>query len=217
MDNKFVFLENKSIAKEYFSRLEEECDIYNISSNNTGTIRGKKMMITAILAGSSLVVNANDINKYHVCNSLNYPTSQIEDSKVLNDNIDRYINNIKELNNYKTKSELIENILSFKTLNNNWDGMGAYPLEIKSCVNSLLLLDFIGDNLFGTVKDYYPNPNGTITFEWSNNQDEEIFLEVGNNTFSYYVSLNSFETKYYNDQTINEENSKVLSTFIKSI
>ncbi len=90
-------------------------------------------------------------------------------------------------------------------------------MEIKSASNAIKLLDLIGDDSSSSVKDFYPNPNGTITFEWYNDQNETVFLEVGNSTFSYYVEYNSIETKYFNNQVINEENSKLLSKFIKAI
>ena len=118
---------------------------------------------------------------------------------------------------FNSKYSIIENILAFKSLNNNWDGFNSIPLEIKSASNAIKLLDLIGDDTASSVKDYYPNPNGTITFEWYNDQDETVFLEIGNSTFSYYVEYNSIETKYFNKKIINEENSKLLSTFIKAI
>lgn len=213
MRNNFEFLDSPVITDDYISFIE---DVYNPTKENKGTGLRANFLLTSLLIGSSLVVNANDFNKNHVYETI--ACSQIENSKILSEDINTYIEKITHFSkNNINKSHLIENILSFKSLNNNWDGFGAIPLEVKSTTNALMLLDLVGEEVFCSVKDFYPNPNGTITFEWNNEQDESIFLEVGNNTFSYYVSLSSIETKYFNKQNVNEEDTKLLSSFIKSI
>jgi len=67
------------------------------------------------------------------------------------------------------KNKLIEEISSFKFLEQNWDGYGAIPLEVKTSNNALILIDKIEDIIFCKVDNFYPNPHGTITFEWENN------------------------------------------------
>ncbi len=64
--------------------------------------------------------------------------------------------------------EIIMDILSFKSLHEKWDGFDAIPMEVKSATNAIKLMDYIGENIFCDVTNYYPNPNGTITFEWEN-------------------------------------------------
>lgn len=126
---------------------------------------------------------------------------------IINNN---YVKNSYIKKNNISKYSIIESISSFKSLND----FKAIPLEVKCTANAILLLDLVGDDIFCSVKDFYPNPNGTITFEWYNKEDESILLEVSNSTFSYYVSFNSIEKKYFNKQVINKENSELLSTFI---
>ncbi len=211
MDN-IEILENVLVDYDY-------TNLYDLS-NNTRENRGiglrGNIVLTSLLIGSSVLAQANDFKNYQVFD--NTTKESIECSQEIGNEISNYVNRINYLNkNYNSKYSIIENILSFKSLNNNWDGFNSIPLEIKSASNAIKLLDLIGDDSSSSVKDFYPNPNGTITFEWYNDQNETVFLEVGNSTFSYYVEYNSIETKYFNNQVINEENSKLLSKFIKAI
>lgn len=125
------------------------------------------------------------------------------------------VNKLDELN--FSKKEIIKDILSFKTLKNNWDGYDAIPLEIQSAANSVYLLDRIDEKLIGRINDFYPNTHGTISFEWINELDEKLVLEIGNETFSYFVKFNSSEPKFFNYLELNNENIKKLSTYISSI
>ncbi|MGM8360999.1 hypothetical protein ACSV4D_03680 [Flavobacterium sp. ARAG 55.4] len=187
----------------------------NVRENKGFGLRGN-IVLTSLFIGTSVLAQSNDFNNYKVFD--NATKESIECSQKIGNEISNYVDRINFLNkNFNSKYSIIENILSFKSLNNNWDGFNSIPLEIKSASNAIKLLDLIGDDSASSVKDFYPNPNGTITFEWYNEQDETVFLEIGNSTFSYYVEYNSIETKYFNKQIINEENSKLLSTFIKAI
>lgn len=213
MDN-IEILENDLLIN-VFDYMNEYDFSNNVRENKGIRLRGN-IVLTSLLIGSSVLAQSNDFKNYQVFD--NTTKESIECSQKIGNEISNYVDRINYLNkNYNSKYTIIENILSFKSLNNNWDGFNSIPLEIKSASNAIKLLDLIGDDSSSSVKDFYPNPNGTITFEWYNNQDETVFLEVGNSTFSYYVEYNSIETKYFNKQVINEENSKLLSTFIKAI
>lgn len=112
-----------------------------------------------------------------------------------------------------TKQEIVKKILSFKALQDNWDGHNAYPPEIDCASNALLLVDLLGDNI-RNVKEIYPNPNGTITFEWNNNLDEVLNLEVGIETMSYYVEIAGKETVYADQKLISSEETKEIIEYI---
>lgn len=213
MDNIEILENDVSInALDYMNQYDFS---NNVRENKSIGLRGN-IVLTSLLIGSSVLAQANDFKNYQVFD--NTTKESIECTQKIGNEISNYVDRINHLNkNFNSKYSIIENILSFKSLNNNWDGFNSIPLEIKSASNAIKLLDLIGDDSASSVKDFYPNPNGTITFEWYNNQDETVFLEVGNSTFSYYVEYNSIETKYFNKQVINEENSKLLSTFIKAI
>ncbi len=116
-----------------------------------------------------------------------------------------------------TKSELFEKILSFKSLVNNWDGYNAIPLEVKSSTNAIELINLIEDRELKHLKDIYPNPNGTVSFEWENEADEIISLEMGNKSFSYFIKLNSQEPQFFNDIQFGEKEIKILSKQISQL
>jgi hypothetical protein len=213
MDN-IEILENNLLV-DIFDYSEQYNSANNIRENKGFGLRGN-IVLTSLFIGTSALAHANDFNNYQVFD--NTTNDSIECTQKISNDIKTYVDKINYINNnYISKYSIIESILSFKSLNNNWDGYNSIPLEIKSASNAILLLDLIGDDLFCSVKDFYPNPNGTISFEWNNSEDESVFLEVGNTTFSYYVTYNSMDTKYFNKQVVNEENSKLLSTFIKAI
>lgn len=113
-----------------------------------------------------------------------------------------------------SKYEVIMDILSFKSLHEKWDGFDAIPLEVKSATNSIKLVDYIGEDVFCSITNYYPNPNGTITFEWENKENEIVSVEVGNDTFTYFVDVAATETKFYNNLPLDVEHTEVLSKYI---
>ncbi len=214
MDN-IEILDNDLLVSTSFDYSEQDNFLNNIRENKGFGLRGN-IVLTSLFLGTSVLAHANDFNNYQVFD--NATKDSIECTQRIGNDISNYVDKINYINkNYFSKYSIIESILSFKSLNNNWDGFDSIPLEVKSASNAILLLDLVGDDLFCSVKDFYPNPNGTITFEWYNEEDEAVFLEVGNATFSYYVTFNSIETNYFNKQVVNEENSKLLSTFIKAI
>lgn len=134
---------------------------------------------------------------------------------------DGYVKFVDQINNISkitlSKRSLVREILSFKALCHNWDGYGALPLEVESAANSIHLIDLIGENAFCTVREFYPNPHGTITFEWDNTESEIVSVEVGNESFSYFVEMASKEVQYFNNKLINAKEAKELKSFIEAI
>lgn len=115
------------------------------------------------------------------------------------------------------KSELFEKIVSFKSLVNNWDGYDAVPLEVRSATNAIEFVNLLADKDIKRLYDIYPNPNGTISFEWVNDADEIISLEIGNNTFSYFVKMSHQAPLFFNDLQINYKEIKELSEQIRHL
>jgi len=114
-----------------------------------------------------------------------------------------------------TRQELLREILSFKALNNNWDGFGAIPLELETTANVITLVSFIKEDMLSEVDSIFPNPNGTISLIWNNQKGSEISLEVGNNTMSYYVKLPTDSPKFFNELDINSFEADNLSKIIQ--
>lgn len=208
MLNDFQISDNLSNTLEFDDVLVKENDLRaNISL---------KVAATAIMGLTSISghVSAGTFN-------FNVPKNLTEETVSLVNNIDEYTTctNILIKNNFLSldKSKIIEDVISFKSLENSWDGHRAIPLVVKCAVNAIKLIEMLDNYSLIKVSDYYPNAHGTISFELENDFNEIIVLEVGKETFSYYVSLNNVETQYYNKQDFNFENIEILKKFISSI
>lgn len=138
-----------------------------------------------------------------------------EENVSINDYL-KDINSIIIKKNYD-KKDILKKIFSFKMLNENWDGFGAYPLEAETAANAIELLDMIGEELFSKVNDIYPNPNGTLTFEWNNNAGEIFALEIGNNEVSYFLEMTPEETIYKNNIPVNVSEAEKIAEYIRYI
>lgn len=114
---------------------------------------------------------------------------------------------------------LLDRISSFESLQDNWDGYGACPLEKESANNAKQIISYIKQinlSAIDSISEYYPNPHGTISFEWNNGVSGMIGLEIGNHSMSYYIEKSNMDTIYYEQQDVNHENIKILSNNIKS-
>lgn len=172
------------------------------------------LLIGSVLLGSTNIVCANQ-NHYKISDKATYSYESIKDEELI---YEEYFSELKNLDGKNfTKKEIIEKVLSFKSLEDSWDGYGAIPLEIQASSNALSLIDSIGDELSCKLYDIYPNPHGTITLEWENIDNECLVLEIGNKTFSYYLELNSVETLYRSKLLLTNENIKLLKNHIKSV
>lgn len=131
-----------------------------------------------------------------------------------------YINALRELTSHKvnmTRDEVVNSVTAFKFLNQSWDGYGAIPLEAKSTANAVRFIYFLDDRIVERINDVYPTPNGTVSFVWENENNERLSLEIGNNTLSYYVKLNSQEPVFFDNIEINAKEAKTISKSIKSL
>ena len=133
-------------------------------------------------------------------------------------NIDNLIETANKLKIARfSKKEVIQNILSFKSLVNNWDGYKALPLEIESASNTIYLINLLEEDLIGNIDDFYPNPHGTISFEWANDLGEKVYLEIGNKSFSYFAKFNSSEPIFNDKLEISDENIEMLAEYIRAV
>ena len=89
---------------------------------------------------------------------------------------------------YVQKQAILDFIQSeIAILEYNWDGYGASPIEESVLTNSVFLIENLPNNCVHLLQkeNILPNPNGTLSFEWSKNGNE-LFLEIGNNYATYY-------------------------------
>lgn len=186
--------------------------------------KSKNQMISFVMSGALLLSMPSEASTFEIPTE---PHGQPENllsflnsyNSKINTPIAAYIEEVNSISikqNY-TKREVISEILSFKSLSLNWDGFGAYPLEVESASNALYLMDLIGESVFCAVDELYPNPHGTISLIWYNKGGECVSVEVGNKELSYYVKLSSKDTQYFNNVQINDQEAKRISKFIQSL
>lgn len=198
------------------SNNEFDIDILNKKEQKTLTLRANVVLSFAIFGSMSInLAKANhQYNLYNLDPSIKKVS--FEKSQQLSQQITDYSNNLID-KTYADKGMFIESILSYKSLENSWDGYGALPLGVKCAKNTLTLIDSFDSFILNKISDMYPNPNGTISIEWENKDSEIISLEIGKDTFTYYVNFNSLDTKFYNKQSFSFENIQQLKKYISAI
>lgn len=195
----------------YYSR-EDISELFESKSNGYSALAGAYS--SALVFGVCNVANASIVKeivrvdvKPHIENVIAEPSAfSLEDYEnvFLIDNYNYVLNN-EGLN--KKKKEIIESILSFKSLQESWDGYGAFPLQVKSAGNAIDFLEVLDlSSEFYPPTDIFPNPTGTASLIWENDAEERVSLEIGNNAMSYYTKFNGNEVLFFNDVEINELN-----------
>lgn len=200
--------------KDFF--YDEERSKTSSNTINRYPIKGTNL-IKLVLAGSMLVPITNQ-KAPQIFKKLDHKNTS---EMVMNFNtyvekpIEDYIRELISFSSHshQTKKDIIEKIVAFKTLVNNWDGYGSIPLEVKTATNAIQLLDFLPEMVIGRITDFFPNPQGTINFVWENESHEIVSLEIGNDTMSYYIKTSDQEPRFFNNIEINEEESSRLSAF----
>ncbi len=84
---------------------------------------------------------------------------------------------VEEINALTILSEL-------ENLPENWDGYGALQIHPDTITNSKDVLPKL--LRFAPGPDIFPNPNGTISFEWAS-EHGSAHLEIGKTRFSFLV------------------------------
>jgi hypothetical protein len=206
----------------YYSQ-EEISDLIETKNIGYGTMAG--VCSSALLLGVCNVANASvvkELSKIEENHNTEYVVSQSNDfcfedyPNIFLDCDYKYLWDNMVLDRDKRQS--VESILSFKSLEESWDGYGAYPLEVKSASNAIRFLEILDLNSkFYNPTDIFPNPNGTVSLVWENEEDERISLEIGNDAMSYYTKFNTVETEFFNDVEVNEANIENITRKIKAL
>ena len=176
-----------------------------------------------LIAGSILWSSPCDAEKLRNSISLEKNTllnnfdSFLQEYETINSPLLNYYENLSQKVYLKknTKKELIRDIVSFRSLQENWDGFGALPLEVESAAHAIELIDLLGSDAYGHIDEIFPNPHGTLSILWINNSGEKLSLEIGNSSFSYYVEFISKDTEYFNNKVANDFEVKKINEFIK--
>jgi hypothetical protein len=98
------------------------------------------------------------------------------------------------------KEMLQERIRELGNIKDNWDGYGAIVPSEKVINNTIDFTFSIPDKI--ALKLYPdnidPTPNGTITLDWINQDDEKLSLEIGGKYFGYFTVFNTGDSPYIN-------------------
>lgn len=200
--------------------VETQADLDTIIQDyNVATTPFFKNLKIGIIGTALLCSSPNIYSKKSVYNiNKKVQVTSVDEAYHIGDQIDSLIETVNKLETFKfDKKEIIQSILSFKSLINNWDGYKALPVEIESAGNTIHLINLLEDDLIGRINDFYPNPQGTISFEWMNYLNEKVYLEIGSKSFSYFAKFNSSEPLFFDEIEISNENIEILSRYIKAI
>lgn len=91
---------------------------------------------------------------------------------------------------------LKDQIDSFVSLPNNWDGYNSVPLICQIADITKQFIACLNSDLIDRISDIFSNPHGTITIEWENKKDEKLSLEIGINNYSYFIHYKNKEPQY---------------------
>ena len=188
---------------------KEQSWLFNASS---GVRQFLTFATTGVLALSSSNINASSI--------LNNSNSF---SKEISHYIKSISSNIEDINyinaySFVKKSNFLTEILSFRTLEDNWDGFGAIPIEAQCASNAILLIDNLQEAAFNNISYFRPTSNGTVVFEWCNENNEKISLEVDCTGISYFVKYNTLEPLFFDDRKIEDNHDiDLLASYIESL
>ena len=93
----------------------------------------------------------------------------------------------------------------------DWDGYGAIR-PLSECLNHAL--EIVRNKKFNLdfLTDIYPNPNGTLSLEWEQD-DNEIGLELGKEEFSFFAHFGELHS-YNNKKRYVAEEIERLSEFV---
>lgn len=94
--------------------------------------------------------------------------------------------------------------MALAKLVDNWDEEGAMRVSTTAIKNVLNLLDHPSIRI-DLLQDIYANPNGTISVEWENDNNEFAGMQIGRKQMSYYVTHHS-GSDYGSYEKISEEN-----------
>lgn len=105
----------------------------------------------------------------------------------------------------------MDEIRSFANYSDDWDGYGAIR-PLSECLHHALEIIRNKNIRLDYLADIYPNPNGTLSLEWE--QDEnEIGLEVGKDEFSYFAHFGEYHS-YNNRKLYVAEEIERLAEFV---
>lgn len=191
-------------------------ELIDVRNNNYYSVGTYFLLLSACSAVASEMPNNSNVvlgNNIEIVDT----NFQIEDYQTSLTTIEDY--QISECDGFTNeKAECIEEILSFKSLQESWDGYGALPLQVKSAANAITFLEtYELKSNFIKPTDLFPNPTGTISLIWENSNEDRVSVEIGNQQISYYTKLNNSNPSFFNNIEITEFNVEDITRKINSL
>ena len=104
-----------------------------------------------------------------------------------------------------------DEIRSLANYMDDWDGYGAIR-PLSECLNHALEIVRNKKINLDFLTDIYPNPNGTLSLEWEQD-DNEIGLELGKEEFSFFAHFGELHS-YNNKKRYAAEEIERLAEFV---
>lgn len=105
-----------------------------------------------------------------------------------------------------TRQEIIDEINSFKEIESNWDGYGAISPLQEVIVNCKSVIANLTDDKVSIIEDVFPNPTGTITFEFKTYKGD-LHMEVGRTSMGYFIEIDGKDVECRDELSLNSPNS----------
>jgi hypothetical protein len=91
-------------------------------------------------------------------------------------------------------------IEEFGKLSENWDGYGASSISTHARGNAIRFITIFDAAPFNMpLPDAFPQPSGTISFEWET-PSAEVYLEIGNTLYSGFIKTDDDQTFFLQGQ-----------------
>ncbi len=119
--------------------------------------------------------------------------------------------------NEDVRQNLMDQLMSFRSLVQSWDGYGAIPTGARCAATAVKVINGLSNQAIDEMEDFYPNSNGSVSFKWANVLDEKLSLSVGSDSFSYYCRRNGMEAELFDEVPINEITINKLNEDIQSV
>ena len=136
----------------------------------------------------------NDTHILESVKSISYPYDNYQSTRMNNRNVGYFASDYCAATPIRFNfvndpyQQVVSRINKLKMLNNDWDGYDSVKVTEKSAQNALMFIQSLSISNIESVTDIFPNPHGTISMEWVNGLNEKISLEIGGNSFSYFIT-----------------------------
>ena len=157
-------------------------------------------------------------NSPYMCKFFLFNETKKEDRSEKKDSAVLYFR-VKKADSRLLKSERIDvqresaqnEIRALANYMDDWDGYGAIR-PLSECLNHALEIVRNKKINLDYLTDIYPNPNGTLSLEWEQD-DNEIGLELGKEEFSFFAHFGELHS-YNNKKRYAAEEIERLAEFV---